>query len=89
MEFKGKVENVVVREGVKKDGTAWKSVSLSVKEQEGVYPQSGVFELSDKITSEFKVGDLVELEFDLSYRSYEGKDYNKLRAWKCKKSVDF
>lgn len=88
MEFKGKVEDVVTREFTKKDGTVVSITSIAVKEQAGDYPQIGLFELSDKITTQVKVGDVVSVEFNLSARQANGAWYGSNRAWKVKKELD-
>ena len=35
-----------------------------------------------------KVGDVVEVEFDIKGREYEGRVFNSLSHWSCKKTED-
>lgn len=82
MNFKGKVEDVVVREFTKKDGTPASITSIVVKESEGEYPQIGVFDLGDKITTKVSKGDLVTVEFNMSARQGGENWYHSNRAWR-------
>lgn len=85
MEFKGKVEDVFTKSFTKKDGTTAEIKGMVVKETEGEYPQVGVFELSDKITTQFAAGDLVDVEFNLSGRLSGVNWYGSNKAWRVKK----
>jgi len=60
-----------------------------VVETTGQYPQQIALELvKDKcsLADQFKVGDVVEVGFDLRGREYNGKYYTNLNAWKLNRS---
>lgn len=87
--FKGKITHIEeVRQGTSSNGTDWKSVKFVVEEQgDSKYPQSSVFsyfgvEKVDNFLKYNKVGDVVEVSFNLSAREYKGTYYQDNRAWK-------
>jgi len=60
-----------------------------VIEQSGQYPQQIAMELvKDKcsLADSFKIGDTVEVSFDLRGREYNGKYYTNLNCWKINRS---
>ena len=60
-----------------------------VVEQPGQYPQQIALELvKDKcsLANQFKVGDIVDVSFDLRGREYNGKYYTNLNAWKINRA---
>lgn len=92
-ENKLKFEGVITKIGAVTEGTgksgAWKAVEFVVSE-DGKYPQSCKFKMfkgGDKVkeVEDFvkyrKVGDMVEVGFNLKVKEYNGKDYNDIEAW--------
>lgn len=83
MVFKGKVEHVEVREGTKNDGSQYKAYKFVVKETEGQHPQSGVFEHynpDERFVA--KVGDEVEVNYNMKTSERDGKYYGKNDVWR-------
>ena len=84
MEFTGKVIAVLPKNGgVSQKGNAWASQQY-VLDDGRQYPKRVCFEVfgEDKI-NEFgiKMGELLKIQFDITADEYNGRWYNRLRAW--------
>jgi len=92
--FTGEITKVFdVAQGVSKAGNAWKRVDFVVSEVTGDFPQSSKFTLFgeekvDNFMKYNKVGDTVDVSFNLKSREHEGNVYNSLDAWKVFKSTE-
>lgn len=82
MNFYGRVEAIVDKSGTKKDGTPFIAAQYVVTETTPSYPQSGLFETFGDRAGTAKVGDEVEVEFNLRCDEYQGKYFGKNSAWK-------
>jgi hypothetical protein len=97
MIFKGRVINVgTLQSGVGKEGNEWASIEVVV-EDEAQYPNSAVFKLFKNkenvkyvksFTSDYPIGTLVEVDFNLKSKEYNGKFYNELSIWKIMKLAE-
>lgn len=87
MKFTGRVEHVIDKSGTKKDGTPFMSAQYVITETEGIYPQSGLFETFGDRAGTAKVGDIVEVEFNLKCDEYQGKFYGKNSAWRIEVKI--
>lgn len=85
--FYGRLTEIFdVQEGTSKNGD-WKVIEFTVTEPSGDYPQSAKFRLfgADKVDNFLqynKVGDDVEVSFNLKTNTYKKNTYNSLDAWK-------
>ena len=52
------------------------------------YSKVDKVEFMDSFLQYNKVGDAVEVEFDIKGREYEGRVFNSLSHWSCKKTED-
>lgn len=88
LKTKIRIDNILdVEEGVSGTGTAWKKVSFIGEQTEGQYPKDIGFEVFgaeavDKFLKYNKVGDEVEVSFNLQSREYNGRLYTTANAWK-------
>lgn len=88
LKFNGRIKKIFdVQQGKSSNGNEWKSVDFLVGETSGDYPQSANFRLFgvekvDNFMKYNKVGDDVEVSFNLKSREYEGRYFNSLDAWK-------
>lgn len=88
LEIKGTIVAVLpLQTGEGKNGT-W-SKQTAVLETAGQYPKKVAFEMwKDKI-KELKIGDTVNIGFDIESREYEGKWYtNNVGVWKVEVDVN-
>ena len=95
MNFKGVITEIsAVKSGLSKAGTEWKSIEFVVEEQKDSYPQSGVFKLMksgehvkhvDNFTTYNKVGDQVDVEFNLKCNKWKDSFFQELSVWKVTK----
>ncbi len=86
MEIAGKIIAVLeARGGISKStGNPWKTQDYVVETHEQ-YPRRMCFNVfgEDKISQmNLKVGDEVNVFFDINAREYQGRWYNDIRAWK-------
>ena len=74
--------------GISKNGNSWKTQEFVVEEIKDQYPQSVSLEIfgEDKI-NEFapKVGDMVNVQFNVTSRQFGARYYNTCRAWRVTK----
>lgn len=89
MEIEGKIIAVMAAKGgISKNGNSWKTQEFVVEEVKDQYPQSVNLEIfgEDKI-NEFnpKVGDMVNVQFNVTSRQFGARYYNTCRAWKLTK----
>ena len=88
MEFKGRV--IVVRpevSGQKKDGGTWVKQEYVI-ENHDQYPKKMCFEVFDaeKIAQfAIKVGEELNVSFDIDARQWQDRWFNSIRAWKVDK----
>lgn len=89
LEVKGKIVKVLeVEKGTSKAGKEWEKMNFVIDTGDQYNPEV-CFQLfgSDKVEdfkSRNKVGDSVEVAFNVSSREYNGKYYHNLDAWKIK-----
>lgn len=85
--FLGTITNILpTQSGTSQGGKDWQKLQFVVKEEKADYPQSMVFTMMDpKKIENFqkyeKVGNAVEVSFNLSAREYNGKWYADITAW--------
>lgn len=95
MNFKGRISHIgEIKSGLSKAGKEWKAVEFLVEEEGKDYPQSGVFKLMksgehvsnvDNFTKFNKVGDLVDVEFNLKVNKWKDSFFQELSVWKTNK----
>jgi hypothetical protein len=95
MNFKGKISHIgEIKSGLSKAGKEWKAVEFIVEEEGKDYPQSGVFKLMksgehvsnvDNFAKFNKVGDLVDVEFNLKVNKWKDSFFQELSVWKTNK----
>lgn len=89
--FEGKIERILeLKSGTGKNGE-WKSVDFICKEDKDKFPQSCKFTVSgkdgdgkfkaDTFLKYKKVGDHVEVSFNLRCNEHNGSYYNNIDAW--------
>ncbi len=89
--IKGTVKELLeVQSGVaKSSGNEWKKQTFIVSNNEGYEGKEQIFafevfgaEKVDNLTKYNKVGDKVEVNFNIQTNEYNGKYYTSLQAWK-------
>lgn len=95
MNFKGVITHISeVKSGTSQKGAEWKSLEFIVEEQKDQYPQSGVFKLMksgehvshvDNFNTYNKVGDQVDVEFNLKCNKWKDSYFQELSVWKVNK----
>jgi hypothetical protein len=96
MVFTGVITNVgTLQGGVGKESKEWASIEVVVEETEGQYPNSAVFKLfkngenvkyAKSFTTDFPIGTVVDIEFNMKAKEYNSKYYQELSIWKISKS---
>lgn len=96
MIFTGVIKNVgTLQSGVGKESKEWASIEVVVEETEGQYPYSAVFKLfkngenvryAKSFTTDFPIGTVVDIEFNMKAKEYNSKYYQELSIWKITKS---
>ena len=82
MEIRGKVIAVLDKQsGVSSRGNSWEKLDFVIETEEQ-YPSRICFTLFNKSELTPKVGDIVDVGFDIKANEYKGKWYNSLMAWK-------
>lgn len=83
MNIKGKVKAVLpIENGTSKAGNPYSKGGFVIT-TEGQYPKDVAFTLfGDKVSLCPKVGEEVDVHFDLSSREYNGKWFHDIQAWK-------
>jgi len=87
LELNGKIKVIAeVQEGTAKSGNAWKKCGFVVTTA-GEYPKDIYFsvfgeEKVDNLLKFNKVGQDVDVSFNVESREYNGKYYTDLQAWK-------
>lgn len=83
MNIKGKVKAALpVESGTSKSGNAWQKCGFVIT-TEGQYPKDVAFTLfGDKVSLCPKVGEEVDVHFDLSSREYNGRWYSEITAYR-------
>lgn len=90
MELSGKVIAVLEpRGGVSKTGNEWK-VQEYVIETHDQYPRKMCFDVfgADKIDQfDIKIGEEINVSFDVDAREWNGRWFNSIRAWKVDRAA--
>ena len=88
MDFTGRVIDVLQkRSGTSKTGKPW-AMQEYVLENDGRYPERVCFEVfgSDKIDQyNIQLGETLTVSFEFAASQYNGKWYNKVRAWRVRR----
>ena len=92
MELTGKIIAVMPeRSGVSsRTGTEWKVQEYVLETINERFPRKLAFEVfgSDRIAGfNIKVGDVMTVSFDIDASEYNGRWYNRVRAWKVDRNV--
>ncbi len=94
MDFKinGTITAIDEKSGQTKDGNEWRKVVFAVTNNDGYEGRENVYAFSkmgddhvDKFIKYNKVGDLVDVQFSISSRAYNGNYYTDLRAFRVDK----
>ncbi len=95
MNFKGTIVSIgEIKSGLSKAGKEWKSLEFVVEEEKEQFPQSGVFKLMksgehvshvDNFNTYNKVGDQVDVEFNLKCNKWKDSYFQELSVWKVNK----
>lgn len=85
MEVKGRIEQILpVQSGVSKAGKDWSKQEFVIETEEQ-FPKKVCFTLfGDKLSllNGIKVGDQVDVAFNLESREFSGKWYHNINAWR-------
>lgn len=81
------------RSGVSKAGNNWVVQEFVTEETEGNYPKTIAMQVfgADKVndfTANYAVGDIVDIDFDIESREYNGRYYTQVSAWRIEKHAD-
>lgn len=78
-----------VESGASKDGNEWKKVVFTIANNGGYQGAEQIFafeifgaEKVDKFLQYNKVGDMVDVDFNIKTNEWKGKYYTSLQAWK-------
>ncbi len=86
LKIKGKITKILpMQTGTSKAGNDWSKLDFLVEEIERDYPKTICFTLfGDKIEllEHEKVGNTVDVSFNLESREYNGKYFHNVNAWK-------
>lgn len=86
MEISGKITAVLpIASGMSKSGQPWQVQSFVVEETEGQYPQSLCLDIfgTEKIQeANIKVGEIVNVQFNVGCRQFGAKYFNSIKAWR-------
>lgn len=94
MDFKinGTITAIDEKSGQTKDGNEWRKVVFAVTNNDGYEGRENVYAFSkmgdehvDNFIKYNKVGDLVDVQFSISSRAYNGNYYTDLRAFRVEK----
>ncbi len=94
MDFKinGTITAIDEKSGQTKDGNEWRKVVFAVTNNDGYEGRENVYAFSkmgddhvDNFIKYNKVGDLVDVQFSISSRAYNGNYYTDLRAFRVDK----
>lgn len=86
MEIKGTIILAMPEvSGVSRSGNNWKKREYVLENTEGSFPRKVAFtcfgENADRI--QLKVGDKVNMFFDIESREFNGRWYTDIRCWRC------
>ncbi len=81
------------RSGVSKAGNNWVVQEFVTEETEGNYPKTIAMQVfgADNVndfTANYAVGDIVDIDFDIESREYNGRYYTQVSAWRIEKHTD-
>lgn len=89
-----KITNILPqRSGTSKAGNQW-IVQEFLVETDGNYPKTimmqvyGTDKVNDFVAGNYIVGDIVDIDFDIESREYNGKYYTQVSAWRIVKHTD-
>lgn len=95
MNFKGFITHIGdVKSGTGKSGAEWKSIEFIVEEDIEKFPQSAVFKMMksgehvkhvDNFSTYNKIGDQVDVEFNLKCNKWKDSFFQDLQVWKITK----
>lgn len=94
MKEQGKIKAILpVESGTSKDGKEWKKVVFVIANSKGYEGREQIFafeifgaEKVDKFLQFNKVGDVVDVDFNITTNEWQGKYYTSLGAWKVFKA---
>lgn len=86
MEIKGTIIQALPEvSGVSRSGNNWKKREYVLENTEGNFPRKVAFtcfgDNADRI--QLKVGDRVNMFFDIESREFNGRWYTDIRCWRC------
>ncbi len=86
MEIKGTIIQALPEvSGVSRSGNNWKKREYVLENTEGSFPRKVAFtcfgDNADRI--QLKVGDKVNMFFDIESREFNGRWYTDIRCWRC------
>jgi len=84
----GKIEKIFDSET---KGASFQVRQFVIEVSEGQYPQMVAFQLvQDKcsLIDDYSEGDMIEVEFDLRGREWNGKYFTNLQAWRISRAAD-
>jgi len=92
MEITGKIIAVMPERGgvSQRTGTEWKVQEYVLETINEQYPRKLAFEVfgSDRIASfNIKAGEVMTVSFDVDASEYNGRWYNRIRAWKVDRNI--
>ena len=93
MKVTGKISKILeVQRGTSKDGKEWQK-QLFILDNHEKYNNIFCFEIfgAEKVENFYKynkLGDMVEVEFNVSTNEWQGKYFTSLQVWKIMKSKD-
>jgi len=96
IKLSGKIKQIgETQEGTSKAGKAWKKLTFQICNNEGYNDTEQVFQFElfgeekvDKFVQYNKVGDSVDVKFNIDCREWNGKYYTNLSAWSVWKDKD-
>lgn len=83
MKFQGIVTNIVEKSGTNKKGEPYVAYQYRIEEETPSYPQALLGEVFGDRIPALKVGQLVEVDFNIRCDEYQGKFYGKNAIWKA------
>ena len=94
MELKGKIKKVLeVQKGTTKDGKEWQKLNFIVENNDGYEGKEAIYcfeifgeEKVQNFNKFNKVGDLVDVSFNISTNEWNDKYFTSLQSWKVFKA---
>lgn len=85
LKISGKVIEILAKtSGTSASGKAWEKCDFVIEEVEGSYPKQVAFTVFNKpeMIADMRVGDEVDVSFNIEARPYQGKWFSNVTAWK-------